>query len=213
MQRVIWILTVISIVSAIVIGVIFFESLPAEIPSHWDKDGRVDDMQSAFAYVWTLPTITAVFVGLLGIMANYMSDQRVRVRIALSAGLITLFLLGLHGLIGVRAVTGQAIMLVEFMRLFAGLCIGLSFVIRDVPPNHVVGFRLPWTMNDGDIWHKTHRVGFWGMFLGGLICLLVSFMEVPSTLVSILGIGSMLLGMIIPSIYSYWYSSKKSHMR
>jgi uncharacterized membrane protein len=209
MYRIWWFVSVLSIVSAIFIGYVVQPLLPAELPSHWNAAGEVDGWQSSHTYVWLMPVMALVLVGVMAILTVRMSDLRVRSRIAMSAALLTVYMLGLHLLIGMRAYAGQMMTLAEFMRLMAGLFVGLAFIIKDVPQNHVVGFRLPWTMNDTDTWIHTHKVGFWGMLAGGIVCVIVTFLPIATEIMFGLGIGVILLGTILPSLDSFWYARKK----
>lgn len=205
MYRIMWWLSVSAIVTAIGIGYLVLPRLPEQLPSHWNSAGAVDGWQSGLTYFWFMPAVTLVFVAVLGIMSARMTDARVRPYIAMSAGLFTAYLLGLHALIGVRSVAGQAIAMAEFMRLMGGLFIGLACIIKTVPPNHVVGFRFPWTLRDADTWAHTHAIGFWGMAIGGVICVMVAFLPVANEYMFGLGIGAIVIGITIPSVYSYWY--------
>jgi uncharacterized membrane protein len=209
MYRIIWVFSVLAIVTAILIGYLIAPSLPAMMPSHWNSAGQVDGWQSTIAYVWTIPAIALVFVVVLGIISMRLTDPQVRPHIALSAGLFTAYMIGLHGVIGIRSFAGQEMSIAEFMRLMACLFMGLAFVIKDIPPNHVAGFRLPWTMNDPDTWRRTHSIGFWSMLIGGVGCLIVTLMPLAAQYIFGLGIGSILGGVIIPSVYSYWYARTK----
>ncbi len=209
MNRILWIVSVLCIVSAIIIGFVIQPLLPAELPSHWNSAGAVDGWQSSRTYVWLLPTFALVLLVVMGGLTLRMPDMRVRPRIAMSAALLTVYMLGLHLLIGMRAYAGQTMALAEFMRLIAGLFVGLAYIIKDVPQNHVVGFRLPWTMNDTDTWNQTHKVGFWGMLAGGVVCFAISLLQISIEYVFGLGIGAILLGTLLPSLYSYWWYTRK----
>lgn len=92
----------------------------------------------------------------------------------------------------------------------AGLFVGLACMISDVPQNHIVGFRFPWTMNITAIWNQTHNVGFWGMLADGVVCFVVTLLPIVDECVFGLGIGAMLFGIISPSLYTYWYARKKT---
>jgi uncharacterized membrane protein len=214
MYRILWVVSILCIVTAIMIGYLVLPTLPVNMPSHWNVAGEVDGWQSSLTYVWMMPILTIVVIGILGILSVRMPDLRVRPRIAMSAALLTAYMLGLHMLIGMRSFAGQIIALTEFMRLIAGLFVGLAFIIKDVPQNHVVGFRLPWTLNDTDTWVQTHKIGFWGMLAGGVGCLIVTLLPIATETMFGLGIGVVLLGTILPSLYAFWYARKKrAHAR
>jgi len=64
------------------------------------------------------------------------------------------------------------------------LGIGILFLVignfmPKFKPNWFVGIRTPWTLSDDGIWQKTHRVGGWVFFAGGL-ALIASLLAPPS---------------------------------
>ena len=54
--------------------------------------------------------------------------------------------------------------------LFGIVFIVLGLFCLVVKPNHYVGIRLPWTLNDPKIWYQTNRLaGGLGIIIGLLI--------------------------------------------
>lgn len=54
--------------------------------------------------------------------------------------------------------------------LFGIVFIGLGLFCLVVKPNHYVGIRLPWTLNDPKIWYQTNRLtGGLGIIIGLVI--------------------------------------------
>ncbi|WP_286029170.1 SdpI family protein [Ligilactobacillus agilis] len=54
--------------------------------------------------------------------------------------------------------------------LFGIVFIVLGLVCLVVKPNHYVGIRLPWTLNDPKVWHQTNRLaGGLGIIIGLVI--------------------------------------------
>ena len=77
--------------------------------------------------------------------------------------------------------------------------------IPKIPHNRYLGYRLPWTINDAEVWYKTHKlVGSLAFVIGILQCILVFLVD--SEL--ILQVG-MTIWVIIPGIYSYVIYRKK----
>lgn len=210
MHRIVWVLAVVAIVTVIIVGHLYQDYLPSRVPSHWNSAGVVDDWQSPAVYVWSLPLLTLILVGVLGGMSMGMTDHVVKRSIAASAGLLTCFMLSMHALIGIRVIEQQSVSMHEFMRLIAGLFMGLAFVIRDVPPNHVVGFRFPWTLHNPRVWHQSQRAGFWGMVIGGMGMIVVTLLPVAQETMFIVGMSVLLSGILIPTLYSAWIGHRKS---
>ncbi|MBM4413941.1 MAG: DUF1648 domain-containing protein [Chloroflexi bacterium] len=210
MYRIIWVVSIMAIVAVIFVGYLYQASLPPFMPSHWNSAGEVDGWQSSDIYVWAMPIITLIIVCVLGIISHFQHDITIKSSIAYSTELLTVYMLSMHILIGMRVVQGSEVHVADILRLMAGLFIGLAFVIRDVPQNHVVGFRLPWTMADATVWRATHRVGFWGMFVGGLVVVVVTLFPFSQEGMFLLGMCAVLVGVVIPSFYAYWLAKRKS---
>jgi uncharacterized membrane protein len=66
--------------------------------------------------------------------------------------------------------------------------------------NYMVGFRLPWTIDNEEVWNKTHRFGGKCMFAAGIILAINSWLKLLPLSVFIFAI---VLMAIIPMIYSY----------
>lgn len=208
MYRVIWVFSVIAIVSVIIVGHVYQPVLPPVMPSHWNSAGKIDGWQSSLMYIWVIPSISFIIVCVLGIMSLFLRDITIKPYIAYSAGIITLHMLSMHVVIGVSVVQGAAIHISDILRLIAGMFICFSFIVRNVPQNHIVGFRLPWTLANATVWRATHRVGFWGMLVAGVVIVLVTFLPIEPEYMFFLGMSTLLLGVIIPSFYAYWLAKR-----
>ena len=86
------------------------------------------------------------------------------------------------------------------------LCYYLHFRLRQIPPNRLIGVRLPWTMNSMEVWRKTHdKMSVWMMplFWMGLVVLifprLVGVYLITFVVVNFLGIP-----------YSYWLHRRQN---
>jgi len=66
--------------------------------------------------------------------------------------------------------------------------------------NYFIGYKLPWTLNNEEVWNKTHRLAGKCMMLAGLIFIINAWLKVLPLPVFI---GAMIIMVIIPMIYSY----------
>jgi uncharacterized membrane protein len=85
--------------------------------------------------------------------------------------------------------------------------IGLMWCImgnymHNIKPNHFAGFRNSWTLNNEEIWRKTHLLGGKVWFAGGLLIVIVCFFA-SKNIVTIIFISVILIIMLTPFIYSY----------
>ena len=60
------------------------------------------------------------------------------------------------------------------------IILGILFMIignylPKTEPNHIIGVRAPWTMNNPEVWRKVHRVSGFVLVLLGLFILITCF--------------------------------------
>ena len=82
----------------------------------------------------------------------------------------------------------------------------LFAIIGNVMPrtrsNWSFGIRTPWTLSSDRVWERTHRVGGWLMFAGGLI-VMAGAIAAPTHLIAPITICSILGATAGAFIYSY----------
>jgi uncharacterized membrane protein len=201
------------IVAATVFGVAVMNQLPERVPIHWGINGQVDGYASRAFAVWLMPAILVgvwlalAFVSQLDpINKNYgsMSDTVRRFNNA-----IVLFLCMVHVALLVFALGWQVnmprILLVGTGLLFTVLGNEMGRLHR----NSWFGIRVPWTLNDEDVWRQSHRVGGRITVGAGLLMVIVSLVAplIAMMWLSIVIMFGMTAGLIG---YSYWVAMQKS---
>ncbi len=200
------------IVVGFLLGLVLSGQLPSKIPIHWGLSGTVDGYADPVLAVWLLPAIAlGVFLILSNlrrldpIRANYVQFEGTIGRFTLA---IISFLMALHILILINGlgwdVNVPRIVLVLVGILFASL----GNELGRLRPNSFVGIRVPWTLNNEDVWRQSHRVGGRIMVLSGLVIALASLVSPLTIIVWViqLVIFVMAAGMIG---YSYYYALQK----
>jgi uncharacterized membrane protein len=179
--------------------------LPARVPVHWGLDGQPNGWTSPLGAAILLPALLTVVYGLSLLFLNGPFDFRAarsmdpalarRVRL-----LLVLFLGGLQGLVlggALRGSLGDT----AILALMALFFVFLGNLLPRLEPNALVGIRVPPTLEDRDIWKRTHRVGGRVFMAGGLLqlaaCLLPGPLAGP---VVIALVGVMVL---VPVVYAY----------
>ena len=84
--------------------------------------------------------------------------------------------------------------------------IGLLFTFlgnyfKTLKPNYFIGIRTPWTLENEEVWKKTHLLGGKMWFVGGLLMAMTFVLPEPLNLYAFLGITAIIS--IIPIVYSY----------
>jgi uncharacterized membrane protein len=90
---------------------------------------------------------------------------------------------------------------------FVSISVGVVILItgnymNSIKPNYFIGIRTPWTLEDPDVWKKTHRFSSKLWIVGGLIMIISSLFLKPEDSVFVIIIATVLLA-VIPLLYSY----------
>jgi uncharacterized membrane protein len=73
--------------------------------------------------------------------------------------------------------------------------------------SYTVGIRTPWTLDDHEIWNKTHRLGGFVFMFMGVVMLCTCFL--PEKLILILELPIIFISTLVPIVYSYVLYKKK----
>ncbi len=70
-----------------------------------------------------------------------------------------------------------------------------------IKPNSMFGIRTPWTLANGDVWRKTHRVGGRGLLILGIIIFTIDVINSVAGLITMFTL--LIVGTILITVYSY----------
>jgi uncharacterized membrane protein len=174
--------------------------LPDQMPVHFDFNGEPNGYGSKSVFIF-LP------VGLYFLMlvlpfidprkSNYeifsSTYFKLRIILCLLIGLIDTIIIynQLHGIVKM----GSSIPIAVFLIITL-----IGNYMGNIRPNYFVGIKVPWTLNNDEVWVKTHRLAGKLWFWGGLIGIATLFIiKNPSAvLISIVIVIS-----VVPIVYSY----------
>lgn len=151
----------ISALSGLLLSAAAWPLLPEVMAVHWGASGAADGFLPRSAAAVFVPVLTLLLVPFVTALARRdarLADHGPTID-RLSAS-VSAFFLGLH-LITLHAATTptQAISLPALLALVGGLLALMGWVIRDVPPNGVIGVRAPFLLADPALWTATQRLG------------------------------------------------------
>lgn len=208
----IWILLAVPFV----ILVVFWDRFPDVVPIHWDLNGEPDNTASKTVGLLLLPVINVALYGLFWLIPKIDPKQRLSgtsqplpaLRNMMVVLMTFIFLvttgamLGIEGFFGIRNLLPLGIVLLFF---------GLGHYLPSIQPNYFIGIRTPWTLQDEDIWQKTHQLAgkIW-VYTSGLLVIGWAFLEPDVFSRVFIWIGlSILAG--VPIVYSFilWMKKKK----
>lgn len=142
-------------------GALWWSRLPNQIPIHWNMAGEIDAYSSKLFGVLSLPLLSAgVWVLLLAVpfftQVQYREQlQGTALRMVRFAVVLLFSTIHFASLFIALGHTVDMIMVVYYTLVLFFILLGN--VIGTVRPNYFVGVRVPWTLNNEEVWRKTHR--------------------------------------------------------
>ena len=194
------IITSIVILLPIAAGLILWNQLPEQIPTHWNVAGEVDGWSSKSFAIFGLPCIllAAQWLCMLGTLSDPKRENHPDKILHLVLWIIPVISVLLFTLTYAVALGKEA-----RVELILPVFIGLVFaIIGNYMPkckqNYTIGIKIPWTLNSEENWNKTHRFAGRLWVICGLVIMLTGFFGGFWIF-----LGITLLMVLAPFIYSY----------
>ena len=203
------IISSVIILLPIIFGVIFWDSLPDTITTHFGADGTPDGASSKAFAVFGLPLIMLALHWICVIttfLTNRKRQQSDKVYTLLFfiMPMISIFV---SALIYATAFNFD-------LHLGSILCVisGLMFVLMGnympkITRNRTMGIKIKWTLASDENWAATHRVAGRVWFFGGFVVMLGALLPVNALMIAAL--PAILLLVLIPTVYSYVFYKKQ----
>ena len=194
------VITSVVILLPILAGVILWNQLPEQIPSHWNAAGEVDGWSSKPFSVFGMPLILLAFhwVCVIATGADPKQKNHSGKVLQLVFWIIPVLSALLHAITYATAL-GKEVRVEAVMPVFMGL---LFAIIGNYLPkckqNYTIGIKIPWTLNSEENWNKTHRLAGRLWTVCGIVIMFVGFFGGFAFLM-----GIALVMVIVPLIYSY----------
>jgi len=206
-----------GILLALAVATWTYSQLPpgAQIPSHFDADGRVNGYAGAWV-LFLMPAIMLTFSGLLLVIPRV--EPR-RAHLMASASAVSAILLGVIGLM----LLVQALIVTSALRnatsirfgavlplAFGALFVLLGVYMPRLRSNFFIGIRTPWTLSSERSWQETHRVGGRIFVAFGVIVMVLSIKPAFAFQALVAGAAAAAVGL---TVYSYlvWRSDPDKH--
>ena len=180
-----------------------WNELPKEVPMHWNASGEIDrwgDKSELFMMLFMLTGIT-YFVFLiipyidpkqkLQNMGNKLNNLRLILALFMSA-------LAIYILYSVQQKTSNPVLIFPLVGLLFAF---LGNYFKTIKPNYFIGIRTPWTLENEEVWKKTHLIGGKLWFVGGLLMALTFVLPNEIQIYTFLAIAAVIT--IVPIVYSY----------
>ena len=193
-------ITSVIILLPVLAGLILWNQLPEQMPTHWNASGEVDGWGSKAFSVFGTPglLLTVQWLCALGTAADPKKDNHPEKVLHLVLWIIPALSVLLHAITYAVAM-GVAVKIEVIMPVFLGL---VFTIIGNYMPkckqNYTIGIKIPWTLNSEENWNKTHRFAGWLWSACGVVIMLTGFLGG-----FIIFFGITLLMVLAPVIYSY----------
>ena len=140
------------------VGCVFWNQLPEEIPTHFNLLGQADGYNHKMSAIFGLPTLMLLMHWLLlFLMIKDPKSSNISSKIQLLIYWIIPFVSCLSMISTYGASLGYSMMSGILAQIFMGV---VMIVIGNYLPktrrNYIIGIRLPWTLENDEDWSKTH---------------------------------------------------------
>ena len=194
------IITTLVMLLPMVVGLLLWQQLPEQIPSHWGIHGEVDGWTDKTTTVFGFPALMIALHWLCVLASS--ADPKSKNYHASMIRLVLWICPGISLLVNslvYTAALGYSFDIQLILPLFEGV---LFIIVGNLLPkcrqSYTLGIKLPWTLNNEENWNKTHRLAGKVWVGGGVIILATAFWGSFWIM-----IGTTLAMVIIPTIYSY----------
>lgn len=181
-------------------GVILWNQLPEQIPTHWNAVGEVDGWSSKAFAVFGLPVILLVaqWLCVLGTGADPKKQNHPKKVVHLVLWIIpalSVFLMAITYAVAL----GKTVRMEVVMPVIVGFLLAvIGNYLPKCKQNYTIGIKIPWTLNSEENWNKTHRFAGRLWLVCGLLIMLTGFFGGFWIFLSVV-----LLMVLAPVIYSY----------
>ena len=181
-------------------GIVLWDQLPEQIPTHWNPSGEVDRWSSKAFAIFGLSGIllAAQWLCTLGTRADPKKDNHPQKILHLVLWIIPVISNLLYAITYAVAL-GKEVRIEVIMPVFMGL---LFAIIGNYLPkckqNYTLGIKIPWTLNSEENWNRTHRFAGRLWVVCGIVIMLTGFFGGFWIF-----FGIVLAMVIAPFLYSY----------
>ena len=168
------ILTTVIILLPIVAGLLLWNQLPDQIPTHWDINGDVDAWSSKPLAIFGLPLFIAAihWVCFLITTADPKNKNIDGVMLHLTLWICPTVSLLCNSLV-LCVGLGMDISVEFIMPLMLGaMFLVLGNYLPKCKQNYTIGIKIPWTLHSEENWNRTHRFAGWLWTFSGIALML-----------------------------------------
>lgn len=200
-----WLFWIIMLLPFLYIPFIW-DKLPESIPTHWDFQGEINGYSSKTSGTLFLPLLNICMYFLLLLIPKidprkknyqYFGHTYRNIRLLLVVFMTTMFFVVMQIAIGAMAMDSNAVLILIF-----GVIAVFGNFMRTIRSNFFIGIRTPWTLDNPEVWRKTHEMGGKLWFYTSLIGI-VFLLFIGKKYISWFAVSYLCVIVIYPVLYSY----------
>ena len=168
-----------SILILIIFNILFYDKMPAELPTHWNFHGEVEDYSSRFdAMVLNQGFFVVMNIFMCFMLDNDPKNKRQNKFVMTISKLAVPLLMILIYVLTIMTGLGRDVNVTVIIPLFVGLLfIAIGNYLPKTKRNYTMGIKLPWTLNSDENWRRTHRLGGICFIIIGISVIISEFVQ------------------------------------
>ena len=200
------ILTTLLTLVPLAVGLLLWDKLPKQIPTHWNMDGEIDGWSSKSFAVFGI----CGFIASIHLLCSFITFADPKNK-GHNEGNMWLMLWicplisAVCSALMYFAAFGYDISMERILPIFMG---GLFAVTGNYMPkfkqNSTIGIKIPWTLHDEENWTATHRFAGRIWLIGGIVIMLTGVFGKAWIMMA-----ALIVMTVVPMIYSYRFYKKK----
>ena len=180
-----------------------WNKLPESLPVHWNIRGEIDGYGPKYLFPLMSIALYVIFIMIPKIdprKRNYTIFSATYYKLRL---ILTLFMSMFISVVIINSLYVR----IQFERLIPAsvllLLAAIGNYLGTVRSNFFIGIRTPWTLDNEEVWRKTHLLGGRIWFFGGITGALAALFF-PHPFSEYFALGCVVLMVIVPVLYSYF---------
>ena len=199
------IITSIIILAPIVVGLILWDQLPAELATHFGENGEPNGWSSKEFAVFGMPLF---LLAVHWFCAFFTGVDPKKENISNKMMTLVLWICPVVAIFGCGSTYMYALDDSIDTTIIGVLLVGCMFLVvgnymPKVKQSYTLGIKLPWTLNSEENWNRTHRFagGIW--MAAGVLVIIGGFAEVFWVV-----LVAIVVAVLVPTVYSYMLYKK-----
>lgn len=194
----------------ILITAVFYNSLPAQIPTHWGINGDVT--YSPKSEIWIILGISFALIPLFVIIPkidpkknNYARFSSIYEAFCI---IMMLFMAVINCMILLEAMRPGSVSVSKIIPFMVGLLfIYIGNIMPKIKHNYTFGIKTPWALADPEVWSRSNRLAGFISFAGGIIITVSAFFLSEKAVFALLMVFVAVFA-LVPTVMSYvWFKN------